>query len=469
MVNFFRKFEREGMTDKVYIKLNTSLSTCSNTATLEKNSDGDCKASIELRLPENISSAPCRAIDLQTSKVRLSMSNLPIAFIPVDPSTVESEFLANSKGVPTLIWMALWPFHVNDDDSVTPSTFMSGCPFNSVTPKVLHIPKTYETLDISFAKRSGYLPIRKLQTLVLAMNNLFNTCYNDNRPGGQSYMPDFDWVFGSDYMEVSFTNVGQGQDPGVLFGTPGSVKMGDPYWYAQPKMYYKGSYNTSTGAEIYKMDSYSASWGFNIVGNTHFKNLLHFLPWIKPIRQKDLIQGIQTITPPEGTGRDDGLIHVLNIEAAHFSAERQPGAYMLATSTSTAAFGTRFRYRWENMPTILLSPVSAVVILMDGIGVTQQILPINMRQPQGSSLTTSIPVIENYFPLTTSLRDLHDDLLIARETFDDTALMTVSPSALRSRTLNFRAAYITKDGELFDMYIPPNGTFMIQLTFCLHS
>lgn len=453
------------MTDKVYIKLNTSLSTCSNSATLEHNADGDIKGSIELRLPENISSAPCSAIDLQTSKLRLSMANLPVAFVPVNPDSIDPN---SPDPIPTLLWIGIWFQHVENNGSITPENSIGSCP---ATTALINIPRIYETLDIAFAKQTGYLPIRNIETLVSAINTALDLCYTDCLrypiPVGRVYIPDFEWHIGEDHIQISFTNIGSQTKKAAPFGTPGVVKQ-EFISSSTPWIAYRGSYDRTTGAELWNVDneSYSPTYGFNIIANTNFRNLFHFMPWLRPINRNDLGYG-QQIAPPAGIP-DDMLVHVLNIEAAQCTTERENGIYVWGTQTTNDAFGTRFRYRWDNMPTILLSPVSSIVILMDGIGVTQQILPINMKQPQGSSLTTSIPVIENYFPLTTSLRDLHDDLLISRETFDDTALMSVPPHALRARSLNFRAAFITKDGQLYDLYIPPTGTFMLQLTFCLH-
>ena len=74
-------------------------------------------------------------------------------------------------------------------------------------------------------------------------------------------------------------------------------------------------------------------------------------------------------------------------------------------------------------------------------------------------------IIENYFPVITSLRDLHDELIIARSEFDVNPRYLLDVLAGQARDIKLSAKYITKDGKLHDLYVPINGTFSLQLTF----
>ena len=81
------------MSDTQYLKLNTSINTGSNASTLERNSGGDVKAVIELRLPDSLSrEEDIQSIDLQVSKMRLSLNNLPIALVPINSQTIRYQF-----------------------------------------------------------------------------------------------------------------------------------------------------------------------------------------------------------------------------------------------------------------------------------------------------------------------------------------------------------------------------------------
>lgn len=127
----------------------------------------------------------------------------------------------------------------------------------------------------------------------------------------------------------------------------------------------------------------------------------------------------------------------------------------------------RISFTWENLPMVVMSPIQSIVLTLTGVQVNQQYQPINMQQTGGSSLTTSIPVIENYSSLAQTLRDLHDELVVIKDDFCENALYILPTTSGCERNIFFRAQYITKDGSLHQIYIPPNGVFSLQLTFGL--
>ena len=125
----------------------------------------------------------------------------------------------------------------------------------------------------------------------------------------------------------------------------------------------------------------------------------------------------------------------------------------------------RLSFTWSNLPTVILSPIQSFVIVLSGMQVTQEIQPINIAQAAGSSLVSSVPIIENYYSLAQTLRDLHDELVVIKDTFNDAVTYKMKPSSGMERTLTFTVKYITKDGRLHQLYIPKNGVFTLQLTF----
>lgn len=125
----------------------------------------------------------------------------------------------------------------------------------------------------------------------------------------------------------------------------------------------------------------------------------------------------------------------------------------------------RLSFTWLNLPTVVLSPIQSFVMLLSGMQVTQEIQPINIAQAAGSSLVSSVPIIENYYSLAQTLRDLHDELVVIKDTFNDAVTYKMKPSSGMERTLTFTVKYITKDGRLHQLYIPKNGVFTLQLTF----
>lgn len=138
------------------------------------------------------------------------------------------------------------------------------------------------------------------------------------------------------------------------------------------------------------------------------------------------------------------------------------------TITAIAAeyFGNvRLNFIWENLPIVVMSPISSLVLTLNGMKINQETQPINITQGQGSSLTATIPVIENFYSMAQTLRDLHDELVVVKDSFSDCATYTLPPTSGLERTLTISAKYIDKDGSLHQIYIPPNGVFSLQLTF----
>lgn len=125
----------------------------------------------------------------------------------------------------------------------------------------------------------------------------------------------------------------------------------------------------------------------------------------------------------------------------------------------------RLNFTWSNLPTVILSPIQSFVMLLSGMQVTQEIQPINIAQAAGSSLVSTVPIIENYYSLAQTLRDLHDELVVVKDSFNDAVTYKMKPSSGMERTLTFTVKYLTKDGRLHQLYIPKNGVFTLQLTF----
>lgn len=137
-------------------------------------------------------------------------------------------------------------------------------------------------------------------------------------------------------------------------------------------------------------------------------------------------------------------------------------------NTETEYYGNiRLNFEWDNIPIVVISPIQSIVLTLQGMNVSQEIQPINIAQPGGSSLVSTIPVIENYYSLAQTLRDLHDELVVIKDSYDDQATYSLNTTSGQERALRIMAQYITKDGRLHQIYIPPNGVYSLQLTFAI--
>ena len=140
----------------------------------------------------------------------------------------------------------------------------------------------------------------------------------------------------------------------------------------------------------------------------------------------------------------------------------------VSTNTESSYTGNiHLTFTWDNLPIVVMSPITSIVLSLQGIQVQQEYQPINKTEIGGSSLTSSIPIVENFYSLAQSLRDLHDELVVTKEHFTDVANYAMDTSSGKERIITLSAQYITKDGTLHQIYIPKHGVFSVQLTFGL--
>ena len=127
----------------------------------------------------------------------------------------------------------------------------------------------------------------------------------------------------------------------------------------------------------------------------------------------------------------------------------------------------RLSFEWSNLPMVIISPIASFILVFQGLQLTSEIQPVNIDQPGGASLTTTVPVVENFYSLATTLRDLHDELVVTRDNFETYATYSLSKKAGLERTIRISAKYLAKAGTLHQVYIPKTGVFSVQLTFAL--
>ena len=137
-------------------------------------------------------------------------------------------------------------------------------------------------------------------------------------------------------------------------------------------------------------------------------------------------------------------------------------------SLSDYVGNVRLNFTWDNLPTVILSPITSFVLTMAGTRVSDEIQPVNIVDNSlASAQLSTIPIIENYYSTASTLRDLHDELVVIRDQVTNAATYTLANTGGEERTLKFAVKYITKDGKLHQVYVPPNGVFTLQLTFIL--
>lgn len=128
------------MSEREYIKFNTSVQVASNAQRLIKDDDGNIAAILELRLPDNIFPAEngnkkVDSVQMLTTKMRISMENTPIAQFGVDEDTMKKlEKLNRSSNAAfiTTSQMDLYPYVIKGDNQILPTKANSAFPFYKI-------------------------------------------------------------------------------------------------------------------------------------------------------------------------------------------------------------------------------------------------------------------------------------------------------------------------------------------------
>lgn len=519
------------MTDRAreYIKLNTSLATCSSKPPTDE--DGNYQARIELRLPQNLVSPAYKpkSVKLQVSKLKASLANIPVNTIPVQKVTWSGRAGRRFASVQTKGIAALWPFTYLGCGVWKPQTdaFTSGIhagyPFDRNYPvaitnsNYIRIPQEFlpaeegHTIYYDNVINNGYQfksAEEVFKFFVMAWNTALSALtyrYGDARGGLSVECTANDFI-----MKLNTRNMTECY--AVFAGTQPTndtnevPHINDPPPATQYEnqgvindIYYNRSVNIATGVigDFIRLYTYE----YSMVVNKHIRDLLPFLPWIQIDTRK--LASVQVLTDWSVKNFGDPYAYALDTAKASITKEVDPMIYkrtfFMVTDGSDDGAGaypprpwnvpddphhpnnlqgpvteeemitsTIITYTFHNVPSILMSNLQSLVLCANGINVLNQIHPINMKLPQGSSLTTTIPIITLYYPMTDSITHLKDEVIVSKDDFENNALTSMELGSLTERAITFSLKYITKDGAMHDVTIPVDGVFAIQLTLGLY-
>ncbi len=473
------------MSKKVeYLKLNASNMTDSSVVTGGfLNNTGNQVARIELRLPNNLFSHAQKpsTVKAQISKIRLSLKELPDSLIEVDqevsPTPTNPYLITKGR-------MTLWPFKPNYEPHtvITPETLV----FTPATKQVLHPFLQPDHI------RSMMIPNCMLGDDLISVTSSCAKCLSDGYYLFKDVGEISEWFtynvnllyramigFRYDGFEMFISQ----RSFGLRFSTQYPVEqIGDTYPSLLPLPFsrgviYKQDVTPATGGHTYTLltstvDGYGkgvAVYEFSLVVNKAIRDMFSFLPWLEV--NNDHLSSAQQITNWNSSNGNDPRFYVLRTDLAHVTVDMiEPLQLYEGTTYLSATHGNirRILYTFEDIPTVLLNPIQSIVITVNGLNISRQVQPVNIRQVQGSSLNTSIPIAESYIPLAATLADLHDDLVISHETFEDTSVASLSVNDLHERDIVFEAWYILKDGTMRRVELGANGIFYIQLTLGLY-
>lgn len=124
------------------------------------------------------------------------------------------------------------------------------------------------------------------------------------------------------------------------------------------------------------------------------------------------------------------------------------------------------KYHFPESDVISMVNISSLILVMNGASFNQQVFPVNFSDTTSRQAQISqIPIIEVYYPFLTHPSDHTSTLYISKESFSDAAPININPSLLKERVLSFKLFYITMNGEMKEILLPPFSTFTFQLAF----
>ncbi|MBO4531765.1 MAG: hypothetical protein J5767_14130 [Paludibacteraceae bacterium] len=194
---------------------------------------------------------------------------------------------------------------------------------------------------------------------------------------------------------------------------------------------------------------------FVICCNEDLYRKLRTLPWTK-------VRNTQFNALP------DSYFYVLRTDHANFKCLTPDYISVGMEGSRNIYRGTTFEFNFVESDAVSLVDLSAIVLTMQGAEFNQQVLPINIPSGQTrQAQTTNVPVVEMFYPLIQRPSDLTTDMLISQTDFSNAAPIRINPSLLKERSIKFKLYYLTSEGELIQMKIPPTAAFTIQIVFHL--
>lgn len=209
--------------------------------------------------------------------------------------------------------------------------------------------------------------------------------------------------------------------------------------------------------------TYAWTEGFFIFVNEAIYKMLPSLPWYKV--RKDFI--------PVDEFRDrydEEFVYLLNTQTANLKVTPKQHSFYEPNAMQWERWETAdFEFNFVESDAMSITSVSSIVLVMNGTAFNQQVYPVNIQNTNRSQAqTTTVPIIEVYYPLWNRPSDMTTTMVISHEDFSNAAPITINPSLLKERIIKFKLYYITVDGEMREMFIPRGAPFSFQLCFAIN-
>lgn len=417
-----------------YFRVNVSSAT---SAPL-RNEYGELKGEIEMELPENLigNLQNVGRAEMAVMKLQVPLANIPACTLPV--TSVRNNRYVNLNGS-----ICILPFDID--------SFLNGSPLPD--PRTLSTiwSSNFYTTNLSARITHLYDPVYANEA-----EREFVQGYHNFRHMGD-FLDCFNEILANSLAEIMTDSDTKAKRPHIKLelNTDNSLSLHETITSVKTVVPFGFDYRILPGSgklSLYEVADNTPPQCFFIGVTSSIAALIPSLPWRKYMKPSDAYW-------PED------YIYVLDTRTA--KTEVKTGSVWLDDGREQIK-GSELYYHFVESDAIAMSDLASILLVMNGVAFNQQVYPINFAGRNASqALTTTVPIMEVYYPLWTRPSDHTSTLVISKETFSDAAPININPSLLRERFMKFKLYYITNSGEMREIILPEGSPFTIQIAFAI--
>jgi hypothetical protein len=445
-----------------------------------KDAFGNEYARIPLQLPGNLvdQTKRPREIEMVLTKLSIPLGAVPVAKIDVANMDYTAIFGSHTTHIETKGLVTIWPFNIDTTGGVFPDDYDRNL---FVVPtahngriRIMQYPlqniqmSTVEASEkLTKIKNDGFCPFYNAEDLMEFLTEnvteAFHACIRSSPTTSEIERACIVFAEIASRLHIKFQR--HGGYMSVVPWNRHSTRVESQLTYYPVDMWETDASGTITSS------FQTPHVGFSIAVNKHVRDLIPNLPW-RPINNSTLRQYDfsshrgQSIPEWEELNDGDSYFYVLDT----YSGD----CYINDEGMFHGSDSTHFRRSneldivFDGVNLVSAIPINSFIVTFNGVSMTMQTFPVNISPVNApSALTTSIPIIEVYYPLWNSISDKSTNLVISKDAFTNAAPFTLGSDALTQRNIQFQVFYVFNDGRMAELTIPPNSSLSIQVCYSI--
>lgn len=453
---------------RLYHRANFSTATTPASGGKSYDIRGNEYARIPLQLPNNMvdMTRRPRGIEMLLTKLKIPLGAIPAARIAYDSMSV-LDFLSPPRTfIRTKGKLFCWPFNPTETGDIQPTTTPTGF-IMPTSGNGCIVNLTYPAPSFSAGNRAtilnkivndGVCTYYSFADLMTSLTQCFSQAFR--------LVVQYDSTV-TDYTEYEIRFVEKDSQLHVQFlcnATFGAPMLRNSHFFRNDGMDrlniincwetdIDGAHLTADPSDVYSV---------GLCVNKHIRDLFPTLPW--QVINNDTLGAPYNVSGWTALNDGDPNFYLLRTEKA------------ITTLTNSGILWRSPKYYSSNIvdlmfpDTNLIStiPITSFFITMSGVTISMQTYPICVN-PAGehSAQTSSLPVVEVYYPLWDGIKDLSTDLIISKDAFTNAAPFILGPDALTQRNVQFRVHFAYTDGHIEELSIPANSAVTIQACYSI--